>query len=111
MVALDMEAVVVRTGDIHPTMHEQESVARVIARGFLGLIWHLIRLPVLALLVILEPLVRLVLWGAAFLGVITAFVFEYSGAAPNFPFCQTIAISIGCMLLLVGYYGLIRLLS
>jgi hypothetical protein len=96
---------------MHPVMDERESVAGVIARGFLSLTWHLVRLPLLAFLVILEPLVRLVLWGAAFHGVITAFVFEYSGAAPNFPFWQTIAISIGCMLLLAGYYGLIRLLS
>lgn len=99
------------TGATYRAMHEHNSIAATIAGGFLSLTWHLIRLPVLAFLVILEPLVRLVLSGAAFLGVITAFVFEYSGAVPDFPFWQTIAISIGCMLLLAGYYGLIRLLS
>jgi hypothetical protein len=61
--------------------------------------------------VILEPIVRLALSSAALLGVLTAFLFEFSGAAPNFPFWGMLAISVGCMLALMAYYALLSLLS
>lgn len=73
--------------------------------------WQAVRLPALAFLLILEPVVRLVLSSAALLGVLTAFLFGFSGAAPNFPFWGTVAISVGCMLALMAYYALLNLFS
>jgi hypothetical protein len=82
-----------------------------VARGALWLAWQVVRLPVLAFLLILEPVVRLVLSSAALLGVLTAFLFEFSAAAPTFPFWGMVAISVGCMLALMAYYAFLRLLS
>lgn len=91
--------------------HPESSIAADLARGAIGLLWQAVRLPVLALLVIVEPIARFVLSGLALLGVLTACLFEFSGAAPNFPFWQTIGISVGCVLALAAYYLLLRLLS
>lgn len=91
--------------------HPESSIAADLARDAAGLLWQAVRLPVLALLVIVEPIARLVLSGLAILGVLTAFLFEFSGAAPNFPFWQTLGISLGCVLALAAYYWLLRLLS
>jgi hypothetical protein len=99
-----------RTASAHPPAADEGSLAADLARGILGLAWHVVRLPILAFLVIIEPIVRLVLWGAAFLGVLTAFLFEFSGV-PNFPFWLMMSISIGCMLLLGLYYATLRLFS
>lgn len=82
-----------------------------IARDLLWLSWQAVRLPAVAFLLILEPVVRLVLSSAALLGVVTAFLFEFSGVAHNFPFLGTIAISVGCMLALMAYYALLNLFS
>lgn len=82
-----------------------------LGRGALWLGYQAVRLPILSFLVILEPIVRTVLSGLALMGVLTSFVFEFSGAAPNFPFWLMLAISIGCVLALAAYYGAIRLLS
>ena len=56
-----------KTATAHSSQAHRGSVAADVGRGMLGLAWHVVRLPVLAFLVILEPIVRLVLWGAAFL--------------------------------------------
>ena len=47
--------------------------------------WHAVRLPVLALLITLLPVVQIILSSVALLGVLTAFFFRFLGA-PNFPF-------------------------
>jgi hypothetical protein len=69
-----------------------------------------IRLPVLALLVTLSPLVQFLLSAFALLGVLTALFFRLLGT-PNFPFWGMIGFSIGCRLLLMAYHGLVHLLS
>ena len=81
------------------------------ARGVLWLAWRVIRLPILAFLLIVEPIVRLVLSFAALLGVITAFLFEFSAAAPTLPFWGMVAFSVSCMLALMAYYALLEILS
>lgn len=98
-------------GSIHDSRADDRSVAATVALGILWVIWQAVRIPILALLLILEPVVTLVLWGAALLGILTAFLFEFSGVVPDFPFTLIVCISIGCQLSLFLYYGLIRLLS
>ena len=80
-------------------------------RGALWLAWQGVRLPIVAFLLIIEPIVWLVFSIAALLGVITAFLFEFSAAAPTFPFWGMVAFSVGCMFALMVYYALVEILS
>lgn len=98
-------------GSIHDSQAEDRSVAVDIARGLLWIIWHAVRIPILASLLIFEPVVTLVLWGAALLGFLTSLLFEFSGAAPDFPLGIVISISVGCAVLLVAYRALLKFLS
>ena len=75
----------------------------------LYLVWQAIRLPIFAFLVILEPVVRLLLSALALLSVLMAFFFEYGTTPPDFPFRGMLAFGVGCILLLIVYYQLIRI--
>ena len=79
--------------------------------GLLWLTWQAIRVPALALLVILEPIVSTVLVAAALLGTLTALFWKLASSRPDFPFLGVLALSVGCFLLLTLYHGAIRLLS
>ena len=67
--------------------------------GRLG--WRGIRLPVLAFFTILEPLARVVLAAVALLGILVSFLFEFSGAAPRFPFWVVFGLSLSCGVLVI----------
>jgi hypothetical protein len=67
-------------------------------------------LPVLLLLVILEPVVTFVLAALALLGVLTT-LFFYLVGRPGFPVWTMLALSLGCAIALVPYHALIRVLS
>ncbi len=82
-----------------------------IVPGALWLAWQAIRLPVFAVLVILEPIVGFILSAATLLGIVMAFFFKLSRAAPHFPFWGMLAFSVCCALLLLAYHGIIRLFS
>lgn len=99
-----------RTTSASAAIPEEGSIAGDLARGVLGFLWNAIRVPILFCLLILEPFVRVVLSGAALLGVITAFIYKGS-AVPHDPFWFLIWMSLGCVVVLVVYYGLIRLFS
>lgn len=73
--------------------------------------WWAIHVAAFALLVLLEPLVRVALCGLAFVGVLTALVIKLAAHRPDFPFWGTLGLSIGCVLLLSVYYGVIRILA
>jgi hypothetical protein len=75
------------------------------------IVWTLVRVPFLALLVVLEPLVTTICVGAALAGVLTTLVFRLSGVAPQFPFWQVLAGSVGCSLVAALYHRVLRLLS
>lgn len=78
--------------------------------GLLRLLWHAVRIPAFALLVILEPIVRLILAASALLLVLTALFYRAIGM-PHFPFWTMLALGIASMLLLAIYYALMRVLS
>ena len=84
-----------------------QSVLATVAR----IVWHLVRLPLLALLTLFEPVVRAVLSFAMVLGVLAATVFELSAAGPRFEFLQMLAGSLGLGAALFAYHGLQALLS
>jgi hypothetical protein len=70
--------------------------------------WRAIRLAVYALLVLLEPLVRMALCALALLGLLTALFIRLAANRPDFPFWGTLGLSIGCVLLLAINYAVIR---
>ena len=72
--------------------------------------WQAVRLPVFAFLITLLPIVQFTLSAVAILSILTAFFFKFVGA-PNFPFWGMLGTSLGCTLLLIAYYGFMRLFS
>jgi hypothetical protein len=94
-------------------MAEEGATARFCREFALTLVGKILRvvcLPVLALLIILEPIVVLVSGGLALLGVLSTILFMLIGA-PNFPWATMLAISLGFAFALIPYYALIRVLS
>ena len=79
-------------------------------RGAGRLLWHVLRLPVLMFLVILEPVVRFLLGGLALLGVLVALFFKFYGV-PHFPFALMLGVSVGLRLMLAGYHSVQHLLD
>ena len=84
---------------------------RPLAWSILWILWQVVRLPVLAVLVVLEPFVSLVLTGFGFLGIVMALILKLSGDLPHFPFWLTMTCSVGAILLLMAYHLLIRIFS
>jgi hypothetical protein len=82
-----------------------------VAFGVLRLGWAAVRLPVLALLVIFEPIVKVVLAGAALLVALTAMFFALVEPLSAFPFGGMLGVAAGLVLLLALYYALLRALS
>lgn len=70
-----------------------------------------VRLPLLGILMLLEPFVRFVFGGAMVLGVFASIAFEISAAGPRFPFLAMLGLSLGFGVALFLYYGLVSLLS
>ena len=79
--------------------------------GVFNILWTGIRLPALALLLVMEPLVCGVLSGVAALGVLCTLFFGLLVRPPHFPFWLMLGISAGIALLMIPYYALIRLFS
>jgi hypothetical protein len=73
--------------------------------------WTAVRLPVLALLVILEPVVRVVLAGFALLMTLTALFFACLRPLATFPFWGMLGAGIASVGLLTLYYAFVRLFS
>jgi hypothetical protein len=73
-------------------------------------LWRVACLPVLMLLVILEPLVTFVFAALALLGMLTT-LFFYLVGPPEFPVWTMLALSLGFAIALVPYHAMIRLLS
>ncbi len=85
---------------------EQPEFLPILSRG----LWFLVRLPIFALLVILEPVVVLVLGGLALAGVVTTIFFTLIHL-PHFPVWTMLALSIGFALVLMLYEAVLRVLS
>ena len=74
-------------------------------------LWQAIRLPLLAFLLIVEPVARFVLTAVALVGILVSFVLEFSGAAPRFPFWLMFGMSVGCGALVIVLNAIIRRLA
>lgn len=69
------------------------------------------RLPLVAVLTLLEPMVRAVFSLAMVLGIIAPVVFELSAVGSCFPFLEILTASLSFDPALVAYYGLFFLIS
>jgi hypothetical protein len=87
------------------------SWARQALGATLRTLWALVRLPVLAVLLVLEPILCGLLWLFSALGLLGAFFYEFLVKDPRFPFWLTIGLSIGLAFLAGIYQMLIRLLG
>lgn len=74
-------------------------------------VYEFVRVLLLALLTMVEPVVRPVCNLAMLLGIVVAIVFELSAAGPTFEFLRMLAGSLGFAVALVMYYGLLALVS
>jgi hypothetical protein len=74
------------------------------------LAWTVIRLPIFALLVILEPVVRLLLAGGALLITLTAIFYGLVRPLPHVPVFGMLGLAVGLFLLLALYYAALRAL-
>jgi hypothetical protein len=89
----------------------QPSWARQALGAALRTMWALVCLPVLAVLIVLEPIVCGLLWLFSALGLLGAFFYEFLVKDPRFPFWLTIGISIGLAFLAGTYQMLIQFLG
>jgi hypothetical protein len=74
------------------------------------LLWLLARLPILLVLVMLEPVISFMLTALALLGLLTT-LFFYLVGPPEFSVWTMFALSLSFAIALVLYHALIRLLS
>ena len=87
------------------------SRVRSIIRGGLRLTGEALRLPLLAVVSLLAPVVQVVCGGLFLLGVFVSIAFKVSGAGATFPFWHMIGISLGFAVFAILHYALIGLLS
>lgn len=73
--------------------------------------WNAVRLPLLAVLVLIEPAVRIVCSLALLLGVVVSIAFEFSAVGPRFPLLGMLALSLGFGVVLFAFYGLLAVVS
>lgn len=91
--------------DVHP------EPARSLGIGVLRLGWAAVRLPMLALLVVFQPVVELVLAATALLIALAAVFLALVRPVSTVPVGGMLAIAAGAVLLLALYYALLRLLA
>jgi hypothetical protein len=84
-------------------------IGRVTACAALLVVWQLVRLALIALLVLLEPLVRIVLVPLAFFGFLVTLLFGFAMGEPHFPKWGMLAFSVGALWLYWLYLGLLGL--
>jgi hypothetical protein len=72
-------------------------------------LWNAVRLPIVAALLALEPLVGLICGAGLVLGVLACILFEISSVGPRFPLVKALSISLSFGVILFLYYGLLSL--
>ena len=76
-----------------------------------GVVWSCIRTPVLAALVLFEPMVGFVLYALAILGLLTTFLFRFAGGGAHFPLWTMLCLSLSFTLAHLAYHLLIRVIA
>jgi hypothetical protein len=75
----------------------------------LQLLWNAVRLPIAALLVLIEPVIGFICGLGLVLGVLASILFEISAVGPRFPFTKVFCISLSFGVILFLYYGLLSI--
>jgi hypothetical protein len=90
------------------TSHSMETgfnCARPLLAGALRVLWNVMRLPIAAALLALEPVVGFVCGAGLVLGILVSVLFEMSAVGPRFPFAKVLGISLSFGVILFLYYG------
>jgi hypothetical protein len=82
-----------------------------IAAASLRVLYHLVRLPVFAVLVLAAPLVRLSLSALGLLSLLAALFYKLFSPLPHPPFWSLLGFAIGCGVTRVLHERLLRLFS
>ncbi len=96
---------------VGPLEDPHRSLARRAIGALVVIAWTAVRLPLLALLIVMEPLICGALWLFATFGILSALFWHFLVHEPRFPFWPAIGLSIGAALLAGIYVGIIRLLG
>lgn len=92
-----------------PTIETQFEYRRSFLVGAGRVLWKFIRLPIAAVLVLLEPVVGFICGLGLVLGVLTSILFEISAVGPRFPFLKVLGISLSFGVIIFLYHGLVSL--
>ena len=81
------------------------------ALSVLRVLWRLVRVPLLAVLLALEPIASVILTAVGVLGITAALILRLSSVLPQLPFSDMLGFSAGALLLPAGYPALIEMLA
>jgi hypothetical protein len=76
-----------------------------------GVVWFCIRAPILAVLVLFEPIAGFVLYALAILGLLTTLLFRFAGVGTHFPFGTMLCLSLSFALAHIAYRLIIRVIA
>jgi hypothetical protein len=76
-----------------------------------GIVWSCIRAPILAVLVLFEPIVGFVLYALAILGLLTTLLFRFVDVGAHFPFWTMLCLSLSFALAHLAYHLVIRVIA
>src|SRR5579859_6721701 len=83
--------------------------SRSFLRGVGRLLFNVIRVPIVAVLLLLEPVVTFVCSAGLVLGLVTCIIWELSAAASRFPLGKMLVFSFACPVILFLYHALLSL--
>lgn len=92
-----------------PIIETQFEHRRSFLEGASRVLWNAIRLPIAAVLILLEPVVGSICGLGMVLGVLTSILFEISAVGPRFPFLKVLGISLSFGVILFLYHGLLSI--
>jgi hypothetical protein len=76
-----------------------------------GIVWSCIRGPIVAILVLLEPIVGFVLYALAISGLFTTLLFRFVDVGKHFPFWTMLFVSLSFALAHLAYHLVIRVIA
>ena len=76
-----------------------------------GIVWSCIRAPIVAILVLFEPILGFVLYALAILGLFITFLFRFVDVGRHFPFWTMLCLSLSFALAHLAYHLIIRLIA
>ncbi len=71
----------------------------------------LLRVPIIAILLFLQPIVGFVLCGFSIILAVIAVILKFAGTPPMFPFWGMLGVSAACFVLYTAYAGIVLLLA